>query len=329
MLGHHPAVSITSETHWFDDLRLRIPAQESALTEEHRRPCQDWFLSLGHRPFGHGGDPSKSWLDRSALEERAQQLGGGRDAYFQAYCQLDGERNGKVRWGEKTPRHAYRIPEILEAFPHAQVICLARDPRAVVASYRDWKSQGGHDLEADPEHELALKEEHARTRASYHPVIASLMWSSAILAADRARKKFGDNKVLLLRYEDLVLDPEATNAAVCEWLDLEPVPEMLDVPMVNSSFQKYDSKGGIDRSRIESWKQRLSSGEVGTIQWLTRKAMVAGKYKNQAAGFWFGYALWQVLTLPISFLKAARANRDRVGSLPRYLWRRLKPVLGL
>ncbi|MCH2111658.1 MAG: hypothetical protein MK213_02275, partial [Planctomycetes bacterium] len=95
------------------------------------------------------------------------------------------------------------------------------------------------------------------------------------------------------------------------------------------SFQKYDSKGGIDRSRIDSWKQRLSSGEVGTIQWLTRKAMVAGKYKNQAAGFWFGYALWQVLTLPISFLKAARANRDRVGSLPRYLWRRLKPVLGL
>jgi hypothetical protein len=322
MFGHHPDLHITAETHWFDDLRTKVLSD--SMSQEQKRSCEDWFLSLSHRPFGHQGNPDEGWMSRKDLQQEVEKLGGGADAYFEGYCRLDAAKQSKKRWGEKTPRHVFRISEILEAFPNAQVICMARDPRGVVASYRDWKSQGGHDFEKDPEHSKALEEEHQRTRASYHLLIATLLWSSTIKASLAAIKKHGSARVMLLRYEDLVLEPEKTNNAVCDWLGMEPNPHMLEVPMVNSSFEKYDTGGGINRAPVEGWKKRLSKAEVGTIQCACKKTMKAAGYTLEPSGLWQIYALKQWLGLPFAVLRAARANRNRVGSLPAYIWRRLR-----
>jgi hypothetical protein len=322
MFGHHPDLHITAETHWFDDLRVKMP--KGQLDAEQTKACEDWFLSLSHRPFGHQGDPELGWLKREDMKAKVEKLGGGADSHFEAYCLLDAEKQNKSRWGEKTPRHVFRISDIIETYPHAKIICMARDPRGVVASYRDWKSQGGHDFDKDPEHSKALQKEHLRTRASYHILIASLLWNSTIKATLAGIQKYGEERIKLLRYEDLVLEPEKTNNSICEWLGIKPDAYMLDVPMVNSSFQKYDTEGGINRDPVEGWRKRLSKGEVGTIQSACRKAMQTAGYQIEPVGAWQFYGLCKWLSLPFAVLRAARANRNRLGSLPTYILRRLR-----
>ena len=117
VLNLHSRLHICSETHWFDDDRsIRCHAIE---TDEDRKQSQDWFLSLSDRPFGYNGDPDQGWLDRSDLEREARAIttDAPRDSYFVAWCQLDAAQHGKARWGEKTPRHVFRISDILQAFP--------------------------------------------------------------------------------------------------------------------------------------------------------------------------------------------------------------------
>jgi len=43
----------------------------------------------------------------------------------------------KLRWVEKTPRHIYRIGEILNYFPEARILLMLRDGRDVACSIRE------------------------------------------------------------------------------------------------------------------------------------------------------------------------------------------------
>ena len=79
-------------------------------------------------PSARPASPAESRLDRDELRALAQELGGTGDAYFEALCRLRAKRHGRERWGEKTPRHVYRIDDLLTAFPEAKVVCLVRDP---------------------------------------------------------------------------------------------------------------------------------------------------------------------------------------------------------
>ena len=147
-LNGHPSVHLAGETHYFDDLRQRFEDPSSGvLSSELASEAADYFCALSHRPYGHHGDPTQGRISPQQLRERAEQLGGTGDAYFQAYCEIEAEQASKSIWGEKTPRHIFRINDILTKFPDAKVVCMSRDPRAVVASYRDWRNQGGFDFE--------------------------------------------------------------------------------------------------------------------------------------------------------------------------------------
>ena len=329
ILCHHPDLHITGETHFFDDLRAEFAGQNGqALGPEDRKKAEDYFLALSHRPYGHQGRPDEGWMPRVDLQAKVAELGGAIDHYFEAYCRLDGERLGKSRWGEKTPRHVFRIDDLLRSFPDAQVVCMVRDPRAVVASYRDWKSQGGFDFDKDPTHKDALEEEHQRTRASYHLLIASMLWRSTVNAAVEGIRKHGEDRVRLLRYEDLVLNPQETIAQVTSWLGIETHPKMFEVPMVNSSFARYDSQGGISKAPVEGWRKRLSPKEVGAIQAACKKPMQAAHYDRDEVRGWRLYYAWQWITAPFAALRAALANKDRIDSLPSYVWKRLRLALG-
>ncbi len=328
ILNNHPDVHVAGETHYFDDLRPRIGVPEAPLTDEAREACENYFLALSHRPYGHGGDPAQARLGRDELRTAARQFGDGSDAIFEAYCRLEEGAWGRSRWGEKTPRHVYRLNDLLTRYPDAQVVCMVRDPRATVASYRDWRNQGGFDLEADPGHAATLEQEEARARNSYHVVLATLLWRSTVAAPLEARARFGAKRVWLQHYEELVREPEAVIRRLTDWLGLEFRPALLDVPMHNSSVAGFARGKGVSTDPLDRWQTRLSAGEISVIEWWAGRAMREAGYAPLHPRPKLVAFLAAALSLPFAVVRALLANRARVPNLPQYVWRRLRLALG-
>lgn len=323
VLNSNPGLDVTGETHYFDDLRVRLGERAGApLDPDTARWVEDYFLRLTHRPYGQGGEVEHARLDRASLQELASELGGSADAYLEAFCRLNyrisGRRDpalgGFERWGEKTPRHVFRIPDILTAFPGAQVVAMYRDPRAVAASYRDWSSKISVDAEAK------------RTRESYDPSIVSLLWRATYRAGRAAQERYGHERVRVQRFEDLVGAPEETVRELCDWLGLDHDPAMLEVPMSNSTVETFGSSIGMSTAPVDRWRERLADHEVATVQLWARREMASLDYPREPRASGLRGVLSAVVRLPLAVARAAWANRHRMGRVPSYVLSRARLI---
>ena len=318
LLNGHSGVWVSGETHYFDDLRPRLPDNGGkALEGADRERCEDYFLALSHRAFGQAGNPGRSRLDRAELRSLAAELGGTGDAYFEAICRLRARARGRPRWGEKTPRHVYRIDELLGAFPRAKVVCLVRDPRAVVASYRDWHGAAARrSVSERPE----LTADRERTRRSFDVLLMSLLWRAVVRRSFAALKEHGPDRVRIQCFERLAADAEAEVHDLCDWLALEFEPALLEVTVVNSSYATAGT--GVSAEPVGRWREALSCAEVGVVQWCCGQLMDELGYEQKPVEVsrLRLAAAWAVL--PIAAARAAIVNRSRLGRVTQYVGRR-------
>jgi len=305
IFNRHPELWITRETHYFDDLRRR---------SADRPEVEDYFLTVGTLAYGAETSAADAG-DEARLELRtaAGELGGTPDAYFEAFCRGRARRQGRARWGEKTPRHVFRIAEMLDVFPDARVICMSRDPRAVVASYRDWTRRP----ELSPDVESPFAGDRRRARSSYGLLLSCLMCKSALVAGVRAAMRYGEASVRVVRFETLVRGPRETLGDLCEWLELPFDERMLDVPIVQSSYASGEARG-ISTEPLERWRDALTETEIRTIE------AACGDVMRR-----LGDDRATVALLPLDVVRAAHANRGRMGSPLSYVWRRLSLSVGL
>jgi hypothetical protein len=311
------------ETHYFDDLRPKLlDRMNNDQKEESVSEAIRYFRALDANLYPMQADPDESEIDPATFRRIAQECGDDLDAYFEAFCMLQTERAGKSRWGEKTPRHIYQLDAIMKRFPQAKVLFMVRDPRAVVASYENWKFQGR------PTANVPEKVEAERERAlkSYHPLIIALMWRSGVRTFQSAQSRYGEGRIRRVRYEDLVSAPADTLRGVCGFLEEPFEDDMLNVPFSNSSFADLDRQGGIRTGSLERWREVLRPGDVATIQRCCRKEMQACGYKPDSVGSQPLGTFVNYLTLPWAVLRAVGANRSRIGNLPSYIWRRVRGV---
>jgi hypothetical protein len=124
-------------------------------------------------------------------------------AVFEVYA----EREGKPRWGDKTPLYMQSLPLLERLFPDARWVHLIRDGRDAALSFLALPEGFSGKTWAQP-----------RTAAQF-----AARWRSEILAARRLRGHY-----LELRYEDLVAEPERELRSVCEHASLTWEPAMLD-----------------------------------------------------------------------------------------------------
>jgi protein-tyrosine sulfotransferase len=119
--------------------------------------------------------------------------------------------SGFEAWGDKTPMNAFHLPEILALFPKGRFIFLVRDPLDMALSYGSMAANQG-------QFEKGLDR-----------------W----VRANTAILDFYDNngpRCQLLKYEDLVVDPNAHVEALIRWLGLDVCEvrsvgkALLDVP---------------------------------------------------------------------------------------------------
>jgi hypothetical protein len=194
MLDSHPELTIPPETHFVPDLihLLENEPGESATPER----IVETITADRH------------WVDFDLdPEELSSRLGAAGDpspgTALRTFYGLYAEKQGKPRWGDKTPIYVEDMVLIQDALPEARFIHLIRDGRDAALSRA----------------KRSLKGDGPITRPAE-------LWRSRILEArDQSRKL---DHYLELRYEDLVTDPEPALREVCEFLELPFDASMLE-----------------------------------------------------------------------------------------------------
>ncbi|EDX86781.1 Sulfotransferase domain family [Synechococcus sp. PCC 7335] len=147
------------------------------------------------------------------------------------------QKKDKKCWVEKTPNHLLHLPTIRKAFPQAFIVRIIRDPRDSAVSMRKlpWASQS---------------------------VLANCyLWSEWF---NQSHDFCEDDKgTLTIRYEDLVLEPEATLRKVCNHIHRTFEPSMMDTSksahnvITPKEPWKLQVSQPLDPSRLYAWKKNL------------------------------------------------------------------------
>jgi len=211
-------------------LRLMLDSHER-IAIPHETGFMRTYNAMQFIPFKHTG---RGWYERLgwAREEFDDKLREFFDDVFTRYA----EEHGKERWGEKTPLHTWHISAMKRLFPDSVFVAIARHPGASVAS-------------------IMRRFERPLGETVYHYD----RYNKEILRqAARHRRR-----MIVLRYEDLVLRTEQVMRELLEWLG-EPWDERVlehhviqaerDHTRIEGQTRAEDS---IDASRIGSWASTM------------------------------------------------------------------------
>ena len=238
-----------------------------------------------------------------------------RSAVYRAATTFAARQAGKPVALDQTPRNLFYVDEILERMPGAKIVCMVRDPRDVVLSQKGkWKRRS---LGAD----IPLGEA-IRSWSNYHPFVMAKMWRQA---AAKARTATLRDAVMLVRFEDLLEDPETTVRSICAHCEIVFAETMLDVARVGSSNREdQSSTTGIDRTRTGAWQNGLSPAEIGIVEKAAEPMLVESGYSPSGGNSSkLARAGWGV-ALPLKMSLALALNLRRIRNLRAWASKRLK-----
>jgi omega-hydroxy-beta-dihydromenaquinone-9 sulfotransferase len=316
MLGMHSEIHMFNELHFFDGL---VSAQSFGAEESlHEDRC----LTLLERLF----TTSRKGLFQPVLAgefvneaREVMRVAGERTskALFQTFLQVESSHHGKSGCCEQTPRNVFFLDLILSAYPNARVINMVRDPRDILLSQKNKWRRGRLGGGKIPRRELI------RSWFNYDPIITSRIWASAVRQAQAFREH---PRMVSVRFEDVLTEPETTIRELCRRIDLSFEPGMLNVPAVGSSLDADDAaKLGVDASRLGKWRRGgLRRYELKACEWIGRREMSLFGYEvGQHGGLYLPILSALILTAVKSpFILIF--NFDRITSLRESLVRYFK-----
>lgn len=204
------------------------------------------------------------------------------------------ERYAKPRFGDKTPCYIGILRELSILYPGCKFIHLIRDGRDVAISTMDM------------------------SRIRYYDR-SDFEWSSAMHYRREYLKSNLAKHILEVRYENLILEPEATIRQICDFLGEEFHSVMLEwrnrVDLVPAREQRIHTKLArpLSSDAIGVWQHRLSGWECLAIEaclqrdlrWLGYRLRFSGSawYPLLAAIRWSLWIAAPLLTRGIPYLQ--------------------------
>ena len=173
------------------------------------------------------------------------------EAYFVAIGVGGGAGGGARYFVNKCPEQGYCIGYYLEKFPKAKVIHIVRDPRAVMASHK------------------ARLPRSAYLGYGYFFNLLGIVNDAMVNG-----KRFASNdRVLLMKYEDLVSDPASEMKRVAAFLQIENdktllMPSINGVPWrSNTSFDsKEKGRTGLYKPDLQRYMKKLNTLERECVE---------------------------------------------------------------
>jgi len=151
--------------------------------------------------------------------------------------------------GEKTPAHIFFVPQLLQWFPNAKIIHTFRDPRAIYASRKKKAEDKAGQSARSGLRRLGVVFQLA---SSLHVIVN---WQRVERRHRQYQAQY-PGSYTLMKYEDLVQQPEDTLARLCSFLNISLTQSMLSQTVVNSSFLP-DGGVGFDAGSITRWRKHM------------------------------------------------------------------------
>src|SRR3990172_4450490 len=315
ILGNHPKVyTLIHEIHFFDEL-IDIKNLNKDIPEREAIRIYAHLLSIINE-----GYLSKKNIKHYIPEAKQRSKGINKQTPANLYSDFlfySTEKNKKKISCEQTPRYLFYLEQIFEISPDAKIVNMVRDPRDILLSQKNkWKLRFlGH-------RHIPLSES-LRAWANYHPLLVSKLWNVAIKEAERFKR---DNRVLTIRFEDLIDAPELTVKKVCDFAGIDYRIEMLEVPRVGSSFDRFDPEWrGIDSSKKQRWKRgELNNAEIYICQCLNREKLLRYGYEIESVSPNPLVLAWSFIILPFKIALAFLLNLKRFMNLKKVILKKLK-----
>ena len=146
------------------------------------------------------------------------------------------KQDNQTIWLEKTPANASSFDKFLNCFPDGKVIHITRDPLDTIASL----TRRGYNL--------------------YYAVCIYLINTASGLNVS------GNNRAMLVKYEDLIYDAESEITKICNFLEIEPITSILkskneSVPNSKLDGWTYDETENIGKKSIGKFQQLTESAQ--------------------------------------------------------------------
>lgn len=159
-------------------------------------------------------------------------------------------------------------PVLARAYPDSKFIHIVRDPRAVCAS------------------------KNVRQDAKYPWLFLVRQWRKLAILSNQYNSQFQD-RVRVIRYEDLVTSPQDTVTNICEFLGIGVDRRLLDPSnfvdgageqwLQNTSYE--GSKASFNTDSVDKWKDVLTNREIKYIEQLSHPEMRLYDYVPETSQF--------------------------------------------
>jgi hypothetical protein len=181
---------------------------------------------------------------------------------------------GKARLGDKTPPYIAIVPQLASLYPEAKFIHLIRDGRDVAISFVQLGfAQRCHDGRR-------------------------FEWIAAMRAAHNYRSTHYADRILEVRYEELVRHPQSTLRQICAFLGEEFEPQMVNRPLQIDAVPERERHihAGLDQpvspDGVAIWRRKLSAFQCFCMESCLRQYLVEFGYELR-----FARTIWQPLLI--------------------------------
>jgi Sulfotransferase family len=264
MLDSHPDLAIPGETHW-------LPKLIKAFERSPQSAEDAANLAIDHKRWGD------FHLDAEELRTRIDALDPVTAAdSIRAFYLLYAEREGKTRYGDKTPGYVKEMRRIQRVLPEARFVHIIRDGRDVSLSHL--RMNWGPETYAE----------------------SARLWRNRIRKARKMAPSI--DHYMEVHFEDLVDDTESVLRRVCEFIELDFDPVMLDyheraegrlaekareLPRKNRPPQPAEARLDSHRlakeppqsDRIGMWRERMTPEEVASYEAVAGDLLVTLGYE--------------------------------------------------
>ena len=170
-------------------------------------------------------------------------------------------------WGEYVAMQWRDFPAFVNMYDNARAIHIYRDPRSILSS---WKR-------------LSFATEGQYLNPIYN-------WIDSMNCIERYKRELPSDKYLVLRYEDVMADPESHAHKICDFVGIGFEPEMLmpetwhgRLPkgfLINpQSAHEGENIRGFSTERTKNWVKNLEDWEIALVEYLCHDLMKEHGYE--------------------------------------------------